>query len=75
LVTLLAEAFETGEQDVLRDVQIVLLWQEPLDDLIVWLCHQHTWRPDIAVNYLITIRKAMYSRKFRAERALDKHDE
>jgi hypothetical protein len=49
-VMVLAASFEVRPREV--DARTVSAWQEPADDLVVWLCRQHSWRAEMAVNFL-----------------------
>jgi hypothetical protein len=48
----LAESFEVRPREVIRDARVVSAWLEPADDLVIWLCRQHNWRAEMAVNFL-----------------------
>jgi hypothetical protein len=54
----IGEAYEVEWHAVLYDAHVVQRWQQPADELLVWLCTRHRWQAEMAVFYLTALRSA-----------------
>jgi len=53
---MIARSYELISQDVAADALVVETWQQPADELVVWLSRRHGWRADLSVSYLTTLK-------------------
>jgi hypothetical protein len=58
-VNIIAESFEMHPALVADDLGVIFSWQEPADELVVWLSARHRWRAECAVSYLTAIHYAL----------------
>jgi hypothetical protein len=57
-MTIVADAYEVGRRELLRDARTAWTWQGPADDLVVHLAGQHGWSAELTVSYLAALRRA-----------------
>jgi hypothetical protein len=55
-IDIIAEAYELHRAVVVDDVGVVFTWDEPTDDLVAWLSQRHSWRAEMSVSYLTTLK-------------------
>ena len=55
-VRLLAEAFELNTAEVMFDELAVETWDQPADELVVWLSDRHEWHAEYSVFYLVYLK-------------------
>jgi hypothetical protein len=55
----IAHAYGLGQREVVADVQLIVEGSEPLDDLLVRVCHVHKWNAAGGFRYLRTVRLAL----------------
>jgi hypothetical protein len=55
----IAHAFGFTVADVIVDAQQVIKWDDPADELLVWLEQRHHWQASSAFVYLRALRAAL----------------
>jgi hypothetical protein len=53
-----AEAYEVGRPELIRDARTAWTWSGPTDDLVMWLSEHHGWPANMAVDYLDALAHA-----------------
>jgi hypothetical protein len=52
----LARSYELNRQDVAADALVVETWNQPADELVVWLTRRHGWSGELSVSYLTALK-------------------
>ena len=56
----IASGFTVSVADVMLDAEQVAGWNDPADDLLVWLARRHGWTARGALAYLLSLRNALH---------------
>jgi hypothetical protein len=57
VVVIIAEAYEVGRHELVRDARLAWTWQGPADELVAHLSGQHGWSAELTVSYLATLQR------------------
>jgi hypothetical protein len=58
VLVMVAEAYEVGWRELLRDARLAWTWSGPADDLVAHLSCRHDWPATLTVSYLAALRRA-----------------
>ena len=56
-MAIVGEACEVGRRELIRDARTAWTWQEPADDLVVYISREHGWHAELTVSYLTALQR------------------
>jgi hypothetical protein len=58
VLAIVAEAYEVGWRELMRDARAAWTWQGPADELVAQVSGQHGWPANLTVSYLAALQRA-----------------
>jgi hypothetical protein len=56
-MTIVAEAYEVGRRELIRDARTVWRWQGPAEDLVAQVSREHGWAAELTVGYVSALQR------------------
>lgn len=57
-MAIVAEAYEVGTHELIRDARRAWAWQGSSDELVAHVSHARNWPADMTVSYLMALQRA-----------------